>query len=56
MSFRIAAVSASRIAKPHNPSSPLFSPPFHNLKFHLRPHLSHANAFPQLPILKPGIP
>ncbi|KEH35065.1 thiol-disulfide oxidoreductase DCC [Medicago truncatula] len=53
MSLRIAAVSASRIAKPHNPSSPLFSPPFNNPKFQLH-RLPHANAFPPLPIRKPG--
>ncbi|CAI8583875.1 unnamed protein product [Vicia faba] len=52
MAFRIAATSASRIVKPYNSSSPLFSAPFHNLT--LKFHLPHANAFPHLPIRKPG--
>ncbi|GAU28704.1 hypothetical protein TSUD_216110 [Trifolium subterraneum] len=55
MALRIAVVSTSRIAKPHNPS-PFFSPSFQNLalKFHLPPRLLHSNAFSPLPVRKLG--
>ncbi|XP_073224583.1 uncharacterized protein At5g50100, chloroplastic isoform X2 [Cicer arietinum] len=52
MALRIAATasSASCIARLHNPSSLFSQFSFHNLP----PRLPHANAFPPLPILKPG--